>query len=325
MTGLKQRLRIALETRLRSVKSSSPKAANVPTIAILFSGGVDCTILAKIAHEILPIDQPVDLLNVAFENPRVVAAMNTRRTKDGERESSPASIYEVCPDRLTGLASCAELLATCTGREWRFVKINIPFEETRLHREQIKLLMHPHSTEMDLSISLALYFAAQGRGTVSSSIGEESYTSAARVLVSGLGADELFGGYTRHAVAFARKGYTGLLDELELDFDRLPKRNLGRDDRVLSHWGREVRYPYLDEDLVLWVLQQPFWEKCGFGSIAFTTSDGSPLEPGKLVLRLLALELGLINVAKEKKRAIQFGARTAKMTLGSTKGTGKVS
>jgi asparagine synthetase B (glutamine-hydrolysing) len=43
-------------------------------------------------------------------------------------------------------------------------------------------------------------------------------------------------------------GYGGLINELEFDFQRIGKRNLGRDDCVTSHWGKEVRYSYLDED-----------------------------------------------------------------------------
>src|SRR5690606_30844356 len=40
-------------------------------VAVLFSGGLDCTVLARIAHEYVPIDEPIELLNVAFENLRV--------------------------------------------------------------------------------------------------------------------------------------------------------------------------------------------------------------------------------------------------------------
>ena len=47
--------------------------ANSARVAILFSGGLDCTVLACIMHTILPLSQPIDLLNVAFENPRIVS------------------------------------------------------------------------------------------------------------------------------------------------------------------------------------------------------------------------------------------------------------
>lgn len=159
---------------------------------------------------------------------------------------------------------------------------------------------------MDLSIAFALYFAARGTGFASTSLdgNSELYTTPSRILLSGLGADELFGGYTRHATAFHRHGFTGLLDELELDVNRLGKRNLGRDDRVISHWSREARFPYLDESLVKWAIESPIWEKCGFHVSASAERGVNESEPGKKVLRLLAAELGLHSTAKEMKRAV---------------------
>lgn len=165
--------------------------------------------------------------------------------------------------------------------------------------------MHPHNTEMDLSIAYAFYFAARGEGVLLDEKGQErnAYTTPARVLLSGLGADELFAGYSRHAAAFGRMDFTGLLDELDLDFNRLGKRNLGRDDRIIAHWGKEVRYPYLDEDLLQWALACPVWDKCGFGQ---DQSSQDNAEPGKRVLRLVAQNLGLSGVALEKKRAVRI-------------------
>lgn len=160
---------------------------------------------------------------------------------------------------------------------------------------------------MDLSISYALYFAARGSGIAitTEDPNPRDYQTTARVLLSGLGADELFGGYVRHNTAFARRGYEGLIDELQLDVGRICDRNLGRDDRVMAHWGREVRFPYLDEQLMSWAIQSPVWHKCDFHNQA--QGDSSP-EPGKRVLRLLADELGMHSVAREKKRAVSLHA-----------------
>jgi asparagine synthetase B (glutamine-hydrolysing) len=260
---------------------------------------------------------------------------------------------------MTGRKSFAELSTVCPDRRWRFVtvstpphdaitklvliqhaQVNVPYDETCAHRAELIDLIYPHNTEMDLSIACALYFAARGQGMGQLAPGLEAaepYSTTARVLLSGLGADELFGGYVRHATAFTRSGYPGLIDELKLDVGRLGKRNLGRDDRVMAHWSREVRFPYLDESLVKWAVELPAWEKCDFDN----QGNGCDLEPEKRVLRLLAESLGMRSVATEKKRAvsdglnehpgpltrtnlfpqIQFGARTAKMESGKVKGT----
>ncbi|KAJ5138665.1 Asparagine synthase [Penicillium bovifimosum] len=325
---LESKLRQSLELRIQGIPEPPGYiASQTAKTAVLFSGGLDCTLLARLAHDILPLDEPIDLLNVAFENPRVAAAA----AKANQTQSTPSlSIYENCPDRLTGRSAHAELQETCPGRTWHFIAVDIPYTETLAHREKVKRLMRPHNTEMDLSIACALYFAARGTGTIQttpspshpeSESQPQIYTTTSRTLLSGLGADELFAGYGRHSVAFTRGGFASLIAEIDLDVSRLGSRNLGRDDRVLSHWGRETRFPFLDEEFVAWVLKAPVWEKCGFGLPTPASEETAGIDAEKLALRLVAVRLGMRRVAREKKRAIQFGARTAKMETGRSRGT----
>lgn len=85
--------------------------------------------------------------------------------------------------------------------------------------------------------------------------------SLLQILFLGSGADELFGGYTRHRNAFKRLGWSGLNKELQLDWSRISFRNLARDNRVICDHGRQPRMPYLDEEFTEFVLSLKPWFK----------------------------------------------------------------
>lgn len=112
-------------------------------VAVLFSGGLDCTVLARMAHDLLPLADHIDLINVAFENPRVIqASQNVPKTKKQPRtdtqdqykmldqdvaslEGAPSetSHFESCPDRVTGRKAFQELQDVCPNRVWRFIAV----------------------------------------------------------------------------------------------------------------------------------------------------------------------------------------------------------
>lgn len=94
-----------------------PNATSLDTsLAVLFSGGLDCTMLARIASDIIPPSQPIDLINVAFENPRIASQ---------HKHCSRDELYEMCPDRVTGRKSFSELAKLCPQRQWCLVTVCI--------------------------------------------------------------------------------------------------------------------------------------------------------------------------------------------------------
>ncbi|KAK1229384.1 hypothetical protein PQX77_007561 [Marasmius sp. AFHP31] len=308
-------LDLSVRARVRDIpRKESPDAARV---AVLFSGGIDSTIITLLADRHVPRDEPIDLLNVAFENPRKIklkaegniGGLPKREKKKRvlQDETKPKATYNV-PDRLTGLQEVEELRQLCPGRTWNFVEINVPYDESQAARPIIEGLMLPGRTVMDLSLAQALYFASRGIGVVKTGFESEPvpYRSTARVLLNGLGSDELLGGYGRHRTAFTHVGgWHAVIKELQLEIERIPTRNLGRDDRVISSHGKETRHPFLDLNLVSFLAQLPVHVKLD-PRLELGVGD-------KMLLRLAAYKLGLVEASCRKKKAMQFGSQSARM------------
>ncbi|KAL4522581.1 hypothetical protein Ndes2437A_g07347 [Nannochloris sp. 'desiccata'] len=270
-------------------------------LMILFSGGVDSTILSALAHEYLPPDEPIDLVSICF-------AQGTS------------------PDREAALNAFEELKHIAPNRPWRLIGADKILEDVENARDRLRKLLYPSDTVMDLNIGAAIWLAAAGEGTILSLGGDRhrcaahctnnnlhlgevgmTYRSAARCVFLGHGADELFGGYGRHRTRFRNAGWQGLSEELALDVKRLWVRNLGRDDRLVADRGREARHPFLDERVILQALR--------YHPLSSLTDLRMALGVGdKLVLREILRQLGLPEAAARVKRAIQFGTRLAKVT-----------
>jgi len=122
---------------------------------------------------------------------------------------------------------------------------------------------------------------------------------------SGLGAEEIFAGYARHKrvkrVDLNKECLSGLL--------RMYDRDLYRDEVVANSQCISLRVPFLDLDLVDYALKLP-------ASYKLTDAED------KQILREIAKDLGLAEVASRKKRAAQYGSNVIKAIEKLTKGSG---
>jgi hypothetical protein len=135
----------------------------------------------------IPLNEPIDLLNVAFENPRKIKVQHdnvrgfSSQGPSKPKQQSPISandyaLYEV-PDRITGMEEVNELRRLCPGRTWNFVsncayylimgplqilsiqvEINVPFE--------VSLIFMCFALIVMVSYYLGVSrYASSGRGT----------------------------------------------------------------------------------------------------------------------------------------------------------------
>ncbi|KAK7200073.1 Asparagine synthase [Novymonas esmeraldas] len=135
-------------------------------LCILYSGGIDCTVIAALAHYLLPMETPIELVNVAFgetpeQAPDRVAAFRSMEellrlpllhTSRDDAAYSPGAA-----------AGAATTTTTAAEREWRLVLVDVPSKMTP-ESAHIKDLLVPRHTVMDLDIGTALWYAARAAG-----------------------------------------------------------------------------------------------------------------------------------------------------------------
>lgn len=285
--NLYKQLEIATNKRITTIH---PTHIDNSPISVLFSGGLDCSVIVALICEYFTNNilyesnkkPTIELLNVGFENPRT--------------KLQPSDT----PDRKLGINSFNILKNLYPDIDIKLIEVDVQYEEYLNIKPKVIDLMYPKNTEMDLSIAIAFHFASRGKGFITQDNNRVPHSRKGIVLFSGLGADELYGGYHK----LANKDTPQLVEELQRQINNIHDRNLNRDDKVIADNGVEVRYPFLDESV-----------------IRFSTSE-IPInyKINKFILRELAKDLlHLGPIAEEPKRAIQFGAKSAKMTKDGNK------
>jgi asparagine synthase (glutamine-hydrolysing) len=158
--------------------------------ALMFSGGIDSTLLAFLS-----------------DSPLISCGLETSQDISNAREA-----------------------ASILGKELLEIVVT-PQDIVRATPHVCALLSHV--TLLHVEIGLLLYFVCQ------------EFKRA--VLISGQGADELFGGYFKYEKAYKEGVLVSSIMREDLENIHL---GLERDYQVAEHFSKIVRYPYLDSNLI---------------------------------------------------------------------------
>lgn len=238
------------------IDSVEKRIKGLDKVGIIFSGGVDSTIIARITVDlgIKPI-----LYSVGQES-----SVDLKFSKKA--------------------AKWLDLPLKCQLIDEKVVRQNLPGVLDAIEEYNI----------MKIGVGMTAYLASK-----------MAHDDGLKVVLSGQGADELFGGYHRYLDYFHNKGEDAQ-DDLKNDVLNLYHVNLERDDAACMAHGVELRVPYLDLEIINMAMNIP---------MKYKIKDGKdPLR--KCILRRVASDLKVPpEIVYRPKKAAQYGSGIHKLLI----------
>jgi len=174
-----------------------PEGVSNSKIGVLFSGGLDSSLIAFYAAISIPDNETIDLINVSF-------------TQNSH-------------DRKIAIESYHELTEILGDSKFNLILVDTDYAEAEAIRLHTYQRIYPQCTFLDFNIGNVLYFASTGKGHLYPNK-DNAIKSGARCLLDGLGADEIFCGYRRYRTAFLRGGNIDMLKEMQFGNNNIHSR-----------------------------------------------------------------------------------------------------
>ena len=199
------------------------RVENIVNIGLIFSGGVDSTILAVILKDIAE-----------------------KRESDENLKPLNIKLYAV------GLENSQDIRFSKRIAEDLSLVLKTVIIDEEIIRESVEnvLTAIEDANIMKLGVGMTIYLATKGM-----------HEDGIKVALSGQGADELFGGYNRYLKHFEDStlfdAYFNLDEEIYHDIANIYHVNLERDDAVSMANGVELRVPFLDKEVINLALDIP--------------------------------------------------------------------
>ena len=246
------------------------RVENITDVGLIFSGGVDSSILALILKEIAQ------------------KRNDTNTVKEGIVKPLNVKLYSV------GVENSQDIKFSKKIAE----ELNLPLKTIIIDETTVKESIKPVLTAieddniMKLGVGMTIYLATKAMKE-----------DGIKVALSGQGADELFGGYNRYLKHFEENSlmdaYFSLDEEIYHDIANMYHVNLERDDAVSMANGVELRVPFLDKDIIDLALDIPG---------KYKIKNGEDLLR-KHILRDVAKFIGVPDyISLRPKKAAQYGS-----------------